>query len=276
MSFTVRPVMEADLERIMNWRMDPEITKYMNTNPKLTLEGQRQWFARIRENKDVRYWIIEVDGQPAGVINLTGLSREDGVLGWAYYVGEKKLRSMKLALSLEMSLYDYIFDVLGKKALVGDIFTLNKGVIKLHLLCGSYIVEEKNNHVCKEDIWYDVTFMEMSQERWDEVRASKKYEKISFDNTGINTLVIREIRELARKYNVDKVLLFGSRARGDHKPKSDIDLAFSGGDGVRFTLAVDEETSTLLKFDVVNLDGSVQPQLLESIRKEGRILYEKV
>ena len=181
MSYTVRPVQESDLEQIMNWRMDPEITKYMNTNPKLTLEGQKLWFAKIQENTDVRYWIIEVDGQPAGVINLTGLNREDGVLGWAYYVGEKKLRSMKLALALEMNLYDHIFDVLGKKALVGDIFTLNKGVIQLHLLCGSRIVEEKKNHVCKEGVWYDVTFMEMTAEHWNEIRGTKKYVKILFD-----------------------------------------------------------------------------------------------
>lgn len=179
-SYTVRPVEEGDLENIMRWRMDPEITRFMNTNPKLTLEGQRKWYAGIRENSDVRYWIIEVDGQPAGVINLTGLKRQDGVLGWAYYVGEKKLRSMKLALALEMSLYDYIFAELGKKALIGDIFTLNKGVIQLHLLCGSRILEEKKHHVCKEGIWYDVTFMEMTAERWQEIKDTKKYEKIRF------------------------------------------------------------------------------------------------
>ena len=180
MNFTVRPIEEKDLEDIMRWRMDPEITKYMNTTPKLTLEGQKKWFAAIRENSDVQYWIIEVDGQGAGVINLTGLNREDGVLGWAYYVGEKKLRSMKLALAREMSLYDYIFDELHKKSLIGDIFTLNKGVIQLHLLCGSRIVEEKKNHVCKEGIRYDVTFMEMTAEHWKEIRGTKKYEKIDF------------------------------------------------------------------------------------------------
>ena len=105
MSYTVRPVEERDLEAIRNWRMDPDITRYMNTDPKLTPEGQKKWFAKIREDRNVRYWIIEVDGIPVGVINLTGLTRPDGVLGWAYYVGEKKQRSMKLALSLEMSLY---------------------------------------------------------------------------------------------------------------------------------------------------------------------------
>lgn len=181
MSVTLRAIEETDLENIMHWRMDPDITRFMNTNPKLTLEGQKKWLEAIRGNEDVQYWVIEVDGQSAGIINLTGLTKEDGVLGWAYYVGEKKLRSMKLALALEMSLYDYIFDVLGKKALIGDIFTLNKGVIQLHLLCGSKIIEEKKHYVCKEGEWYDVTFMEMTAEDWDKIRDGKKYEKISFE-----------------------------------------------------------------------------------------------
>ena len=161
--------------------MDEEITKYMNTNPKLTLPGQKKWLASIRTNEDVRYWLIEVDGMPAGVINLTGLTNPGGDLGWAYYVGEKKLRSMKTALSLEMSMYDYAFDVLQKNAVYGDIFTLNQGVIALHKLCGCEIVEEKKNHVCKEGVYYDVTFMRMTAERWNEIRESKKYEKIKFE-----------------------------------------------------------------------------------------------
>ena len=37
MSVTLRKVTEGDLEQIMRWRMDPEITRYMNTDPKLTL-----------------------------------------------------------------------------------------------------------------------------------------------------------------------------------------------------------------------------------------------
>ena len=72
------------------------------------------------------------------------------------------------------------------------------------------------------------------------------------------------------------MILFGSRARGDYYKTSDIDLAVSGGDISRFSLSVDEETSTLLKFDFVNLDRAVQPELRASIEREGGILYEKV
>ncbi len=181
---TLRDIREDDLENIMRWRMDEEITRYMNTNPRLTLEGQKKWLAAIRENADVAYWLIEIGGEPAGVINLTGLQNPSGDLGWAYYVGEKRLRSMKTALSLEMSMYDYVFDVLGKQAVYGDVFTLNQGVIALHKLCGCEIVEEKKKHICKEGVFYDVTFMRMTAERWRQLRGQKNYDRIGFEAQG--------------------------------------------------------------------------------------------
>jgi len=94
--------------------------------------------------------------------------------------------------------------------------------------------------------------------------------------TGIRVKVIEEIRALAEEHGIHKVFLFGSRARGDHKERSDIDLAITGGQGELFALDVDEKTSTLLMYDVINLDRAVQPELLESIHREGVILYEKV
>jgi RimJ/RimL family protein N-acetyltransferase len=180
MGFTLREICENDLENIMRWRMDEDITRYMNTNPKLTIEGQKKWFNSICQNSDVFYRLIEVDGVPAGVINLTRLNAEDGDIGWAYYVGEKRLRSMKLALALEMSMYDFVFDILGKNAVYSDVFTLNQGVIALHKLCGCEVVEEKKANVCKEGIYYDVTFMRMTGENWKKIRPGKKYEKIKF------------------------------------------------------------------------------------------------
>ena len=93
---------------------------------------------------------------------------------------------------------------------------------------------------------------------------------------GIRKKVIEQIKELAGHYGLTRVTLFGSRARGDYHKTSDIDLAVSGGNVTEFALDVDEDTDTLLQFDVVNLDKPVQEELLQSIQREGIILYEKV
>ena len=96
------------------------------------------------------------------------------------------------------------------------------------------------------------------------------------NDTGIRPEVIEEIRNLAQKYDIEKVILFGSRARGDYKERSDIDLAFCGGSSSHFILDVDETTSMLLEFDIVDLDKPVRKELLESIKREGVVLYQKI
>lgn len=93
---------------------------------------------------------------------------------------------------------------------------------------------------------------------------------------GINQKVLDEICKIAEQYSVEKVILFGSRARGGFKRTSDIDLAVKGGDFSRFALDVEEETSTLLEYDIIDLEREIQPELLESIKTEGVVLYEKI
>ena len=94
--------------------------------------------------------------------------------------------------------------------------------------------------------------------------------------TGISDKVITEIQSIAFQNHVKKVILFGSRARGDYYKKSDIDLAVEGGDFLNFSVSVDEETSTLLEYDVVELDKSISPELLDSIKRDGVVIYEKI
>ena len=84
--------------------------------------------------------------------------------------------------------------------------------------------------------------------------------------------VQNEIIRLARKCGITELILFGSRARGDNSERSDIDLAVRGGKCALFS-ALLEDVRTLLCFDVVNLDGPVQPELLNAIEKEGDVLY---
>ncbi len=95
-------------------------------------------------------------------------------------------------------------------------------------------------------------------------------------NYNLDKQIENQIVATARKYGVEKLILFGSRARGDNWERSDIDLAARGGNIIEFSLNLDDEVRTLLMFDVVNLDKAVQRELLEEIERDGVVLYEKV
>ena len=108
------------------------------------------------------------------------------------------------------------------------------------------------------------------------IKSLQEEKKGNEEAMSIRREVLEEIINLAKKYDIDKVILFGSRARGDYKRTSDIDLAVEGGDVASFSLDVEEETTTLLKFDIVDLGRAIQEELRESIEKEGKIIYEKI
>ena len=93
---------------------------------------------------------------------------------------------------------------------------------------------------------------------------------------GLTERVRSDICYLAKTHGVSKVILFGSRARGDYHRTSDIDLAVFGGDTVKFSLDVEEKVWTLLRFDVVDLARPMQEALRGSIEKEGITIYEKI
>lgn len=87
--------------------------------------------------------------------------------------------------------------------------------------------------------------------------------------------VVREIQSFARKHQLEKVILFGSRAKGTHTERSDIDIAVVGEDIDGFYWDVKEKAHTLLSFDIVELNANTSDDLKQEIERDGVILYEE-
>ena len=88
--------------------------------------------------------------------------------------------------------------------------------------------------------------------------------------------VEREIIKYAEIHGIQKVILFGSRARGTNRERSDVDLAVSGGNIRDFRFDMEEEAQTLLMFDVVDLDHRISEELQKEIERDGVVIYEKI
>lgn len=74
-----------------------------------------------------------------------------------------------------------------------------------------------------------------------------------------------------------KVILFGSRARGTHQKKSDLDLAIYGCHNFAgFSIAMQEEIWTLLQMDLIDMNEPVSAELISEIDRDGVVVYEKI
>jgi predicted nucleotidyltransferase len=90
--------------------------------------------------------------------------------------------------------------------------------------------------------------------------------------------VQRLVAPLSAEPSVRRVILFGSRARGDAWPRSDVDIAIeapgaSSRDWLRLA-DMAEDADTLLSIDLVRLDEA-PPDLRNRIQSEGLALYER-
>ena len=87
-----------------------------------------------------------------------------------------------------------------------------------------------------------------------------------------------QLAALARRFGAKRLVLFGSRARGDNRPNSDIDLAVYGmpeDNRAEFWMHC-EELPTLLKFDIVHIQDGMEPVFLANIERDGVELMDKL
>lgn len=113
------------------------------------------------------------------------------------------------------------------------------------------------------------------------IRLAEKKIGYSLSPPVTKDFVIRKVRDYFRQNNnVKRAWLFGSFARGDHDPDSDVDLLVQVPEKKYLTLfdlaEIKQQLENLirLKVDVV-MKSAVKPEILERITPELILIYEK-
>ncbi len=97
---------------------------------------------------------------------------------------------------------------------------------------------------------------------------------------GIDPKISNQIINLILEYKIpEKIIVFGSRVKGEFKKTSDIDIAIFGKAWTDRDINIiknklDEFIKIPLKIDVLNFYSLKKESLKEKILKEGIIFYE--
>jgi len=100
-------------------------------------------------------------------------------------------------------------------------------------------------------------------------------------NSGLNEETIRQINSVfAAHPEIERVILYGSRAKGTYHTGSDIDLTITGEPMSLTQLArIEEELDDLLlpyKIDLSELRRIENSDLREHINRVGKTFYQKI
>jgi uncharacterized protein len=98
-------------------------------------------------------------------------------------------------------------------------------------------------------------------------------------------LLQRDLDEILQAFvrfpEIEEAILFGSRAKGNYKPGSDVDLAIKGAKIDHQCVAtlsslLNEETLLPYYFDIVHYENITEIELRQHIDRVGKVLYRGV
>ena len=99
-------------------------------------------------------------------------------------------------------------------------------------------------------------------------------------NHGLSLATVAKIHEVfGRHPEIEKAVLYGSRAKGNFKPGSDIDLTLTGEElDSKVIGQLDSELDDMLlpyEFDISIFSKLTHQELIEHIRRVGVVFYNR-
>lgn len=161
----LRPMTEADLGQVLEWRNSEHIRRAMYTDHVIAWDEHREWFKRVSTTKTSQHYVFEFAGRPLGVVNVTQLDRTNNKCVWGFYIGvadaPRGSGSAMGWLALE-----HIVEKLGFHKVVGEALADNEESIKYHRRLGFEEEGRLKEHVLKNGRYIDVVTFGLLDHKW--------------------------------------------------------------------------------------------------------------
>jgi len=162
--FKFRHITSDDLSMIMAWRASEHVNRVMLTDVRVDMVKQRQWFESIQNDTQNRYWVIEYNQQPIGVINQSEVCQKHLRCSWGFYIGEQEW--IHLGGLIPPYFYNYVFKNSTLQKITAQVLSNNTSIMKLHSLHGYRHIEVYESHINKGDQWLDLHSFELHKKTW--------------------------------------------------------------------------------------------------------------
>lgn len=173
----LKRVREEDLELLMRWRMDPNISRYMFTDVQLNMDMQRAWFKKLQENNSEIRWVVHSDGIPIGSLYLTNIDWKNKNAEFGVFIARKEFVSLKSILSMHWNLYEYVFSNTDLNHLYAYNMEGNEAVTRMSIAHGCIVEGRLIQHIYKYGKFHDVNIVGITRDRWEEFKKTVTIEK---------------------------------------------------------------------------------------------------
>lgn len=168
---TLRDVGPADRDRLLDWRNQPDVARWMYTDHVISPAEHDRWLTAALADPSRKYWIIELDGEPVGLANLYDISKANRKTAWAYYLASPSVRGKGVGAFVEFWMIEHVFKTLGLDKLCCEVLVENEAVWKIHESFGFQREALFRHHVWKAGQPLDVVGLGLLAQDWAKVRG---------------------------------------------------------------------------------------------------------
>jgi UDP-4-amino-4,6-dideoxy-N-acetyl-beta-L-altrosamine N-acetyltransferase len=193
---SLREVQSSDKDRMRDWRNSENVRPYMYSDHVISAQEHAEWFEKMLLDDTKKYWIIELEKTPVGVVNLTNIDLNSKCCDWAFYIFDPNTRGKGVGSFVEKSVLKYVFDDLSLEKLNCEVLETNPGVVKMHQKFGFVQEGFFRKAIRKKDQLVGIHRLSMLREEYYET----KREKTSIDR---DLEIIDKIQKIRSKNNIN-------------------------------------------------------------------------
>jgi UDP-4-amino-4,6-dideoxy-N-acetyl-beta-L-altrosamine N-acetyltransferase len=171
----LRDLKDDDEERLYRWRREPEVSRWMSDADFPSAWDHSRWFATLRDDPDLRGWMIVRDSQPVGLLTLTGLSSHHRRAAWNWFVGDADARGRGVGRAAQVLGLDRAFGELGLHKVWSEVMADNDAALKVQAAVGFRREGYLRGHVLKNGEARDVVLLGLLAEEWQGLRDNARH-----------------------------------------------------------------------------------------------------
>ena len=185
MIVVIERISQSDKASLLQWRNDPEVTRWGYSNHVISEKEHHAWFDAMLVDTSKVYWKIVADGVAVGAIFLTDISVQGNTCEWGMYLADVDVRGKGVAQAACALSFHYAFSELTVEVVKCEAVAHNESAIGLYESVGYVRTGLEVDAVKRGDEMLSVVTLELSRKSWN-LSESSVLQKLSEKGVSIN------------------------------------------------------------------------------------------
>ena len=165
---SIRPITEADTDKIVRWRNAPSVMEHFIYRTPLTVEDHLNWFRnRVQTGEVAQFMIVDEEaGEEVGSVYLRDIDLQNRKCEYGIFIGEDSCRGKGIGSAAARLALGYAFETLGLNRVFLRVFAENLRAQKSYENAGFRYEGTFRDDVIIDGEAHDMVFMGILRRDW--------------------------------------------------------------------------------------------------------------